>query len=306
MPHEIERVLRAVSASTWLIEENKGAEIAAFLALRAGGPTEGWQGEAHQPVYAMEPVPARGGGAVHHLRLQGTIMPRGSGMMSRMSGGASLDQFQRAFRSAAEDTSARAIVLEVDSPGGLVDMVPETATLVRAARRLDRPIIAVANTLAASAAYWIASSADEIVVTPSGLVGSIGVMTQRDNMQKALAQAGIQREMFAKGPRKLEGHPYGPPIDDAARAAIEEEAEALYAMFTSDVAKSRGVPVSVVRADPEKSERHFGGGRTYRAKRAVALGMADRIATLEDTLMRAARGRPARRASLAARRLAML
>ncbi|ETX26433.1 S49 family peptidase, partial [Roseivivax isoporae] len=189
MPHEIDRILGAVANGIWLIEPGKAAEIVNFLALRAGGHSPGWDGEESEPSYAAAPVPARSGGHVHVLRLHGTITPRG-GMMSRMSGGASMEQFQRAFREAAGDTAARAIVLDVDSPGGMVDLVPETAAMIRGARRAERSIIAVANTVAASAAYWLASQADELVVTPSGVVGSIGVMTQRENLLKALEMKG--------------------------------------------------------------------------------------------------------------------
>lgn len=305
MPHEIDRILGAVAGGVWLIEANKAAEIVNFLALRAGGDAPGWESEEKPPSYAADPFPARSGGHVAVLRLHGTVVPRG-GMMTRMSGGASMEQFQKAFREADGDSGTRAIVIDVDSPGGMVDLVPETAAMIRNARRAGRPIIAVANTLAASAAYWVASQADELVVTPSGMVGSIGVMTQRENLIEALKMKGIERELFSKGPRKAEGHPFGPPMDDAARAALNAELEEIYALFVSDVAKARGVPVATVRADPETAEAHFGGGRAYHARQAVRLGMADRVATLEDTIKRAARGRPPRQAAEARRRLALL
>lgn len=303
MSHEIDRVLQAAAGGVWLIEPTKAAQIVSVLALRASGQSAEWDEEPREAQYAGDPVPGNRG-PVHVLRLHGSIMPRG-GMMARMSGGASMAEFQKAFRQAAEDTTAQAIVIDVDSPGGMVDLVPETAAMIHAARRADRPIIAVANTLAASAAYWIASAADEIVVTPSGLVGSIGVMTMRDKMAKALEQAGIERTMFYEGPRKAESHPFGPALDDEARAAIQKEVQYVYNQFTADVAKFRGVPVATVRADPESAEAHFGGGRAYHARDAVRLGMADRIATFDETLMRAAQGRRSRRASLARRRLSL-
>lgn len=304
MPHEIERILGAVSSGVWAIEPSKAAEIVNFLALRASGPTE-WSGEVSEPVYAMDPVPARGGGNVHVLQLHGTIIPRAS-MMSRMSGGSSMQQFQKAFRAAAMDTSARAIVIDVNSPGGMVDLVPETASIIRAARSPDRPIIAVANTMAASAAYWLASQADEIVVTPSGLVGSIGILTERRNMLKALEAAGIDVTLFSSGSHKAEAHPFGKPLDDKAKAAIQAETDEIYAMFIRDVAKGRGVPTEQVRADPEAAERHFGGGRAYHAKTALKLGMVDGIATLEDTISRVAGDRKRRTAAQARRALTVI
>lgn len=305
MPHEIERILGAVSSGIWAIEPSKAVEIVNFLALRASGKNTSWDAEAVAPVCAAEPMPDRRGGTVHVLNLRGSIIPRGN-MMSRMSGGSSMQQFQKAFLEAANDSNASALIIDVDSPGGMVDLVPETAAIIRNARRADRPIIAVANTMAASAAYWLASQADEIVVTPSGMVGSIGVLTDRRNMRKALIEAGIDLTLFSSGPRKAEGHPFGEPLDEGAKSAIQAETDEVYAMFVSDVSKGRGVPVAQVRADPETSEAHFGGGRAYHARRALKLGMVDRIATFEETLARAVRGRSPRNTAQARRRLAVL
>lgn len=302
MPHEIDRILAAVAGSTWAIEEDKAAEITAMLAMRADGVGAEWSEEPREAVYAGEPVAGRRG-PVHVVNLQGTIVPR-AGMMARMSGGASLEHFSKAFSTAAADTTAQAIVLNVDSPGGVVDLVSETGDLVYAARRDDRPIIAVANTLMASAAYWIASAADEVVVTPSGKVGSIGVLGQHDDMSKMLEKAGVSRRIISSGPRKAEGV-FG-PLDDAALAHRQASADYAYDMFVKAVSRNRGVSVATVRADPEKSEEHFGGGRAYYAREAVRLGMADRVQTFDQVLQRAARGRPARNARMARARLTTL
>lgn len=302
MPHEILRVLEAAASGVWLIDPEKAVEIAGLLALRSQGHSTEWAGEANEPVYAGDPVQGRRG-AVHVLKLHGSIMPRG-GMMSRMSGGASLEMFQKAFSRASEDAQAQAIVLEVDSPGGMVDQVQETATMIYRARRAGRPIVAVANTLAASAAYWIASAADELVVTPSGKVGSIGVYTMHDNMAEALKKAGVERTLISAGARKTEGNPFN-PLDDVAKAAVQKQVQSTYAMFTKAVAKYRGAPLEAVRADPENAEAHFGGGRSYPAQEAVRLGMADRVATLDETLRRVASGRMGRSPKMAGRRLAM-
>lgn len=299
MPHDIDRILSAASSGVWLIDEDKAREIVNVLALRAAGEPSVWAGPENAPVYAAESLKGRRG-QVHVLRLHGTITPR-SGMMSNMSGGASLEQFQKAFRAAANDPSAQAIVLDVDSPGGYVDLVQETADMVYAARRADRPIVAVANTMAASAAYWIASAADEMVVTPSGSVGSIGVYGMHDDLSGALEQKGVKREIIKAGPRKAEGAVGG--LDDVSRKHMQERINETYAQFVSAVARHRGVDAAIVRADPETSTAHFGGGRAYHAKTAVRLGMADRVATFDETLMRVANSRRSHRASLARARL---
>lgn len=301
MPHDIDRVLNLAAGHVWMIDQAKAREIAAFLALRADGASS-WDQEPKPVAYAGEPVSGRRG-PVHVLRLHGTIMPR-AGMMSRMSGGVSMEAFQQAFRAAAEDSTAQAIVLDVDSPGGIVDLVPETAAMVYAARRADRPIVAVANTMMASAAYYIGSAADEIVVTPSGDVGSIGVYGMFDDMSEAFKMRGVNRTVIRSGPRKAEGA-FG-PLDDEARAHFQAGADAAYDMFVQAVARHRGVSAAVVRADPEKEAAHFGGGRAYSAREAVRLGMADRVDTFENTLMRVAQGRRSRRTSAARARLSLI
>ncbi len=88
------------------------------------------------------------------------------------------------------DFNIDTIVLDVDSPGGNYYGTPETSSKIRAARD-SKPIIAVANSLAASAAYWIASAADEIVVTPSGDVGSIGVLAVHTDFSAANEKIGV-------------------------------------------------------------------------------------------------------------------
>lgn len=157
--------------------------------------------------------------------------------------------------------------------------------MIRAARREDRPIVAVANTCACSAAYWIASAADEIVVSPSAQVGSIGVFTIHQDISEALAAEGVRMTLIRSGPRKAETHPFG-PLEPEAAAALQARVSETYADFVSAVAANRGVPESVVRADPESGEAHFGGGRAYNAREAVRLGMADRVESLSETLAR--------------------
>jgi signal peptide peptidase SppA len=288
MPHEIERILRAAGRGAWFIEPGKAEEIVAMLALRAQAGPRGEAAFPHRQQAAISEDMRAGGRVVRVLRLHGAIVPRGN-MLSDMSGAVSLDRFGAAFRQAAADSSVGAIVLDIDSPGGNVAMVPETVAMIRAARSADRPIIAVANTLCCSAAYWIGTAADELVATPSATVGSIGVYMLHQDFSERMKLDGIKATFLSQGPRKVEGNPFE-PLDDVARAAILSEVRETYDAFTADVAKARGVPAAVVRADPETAERHFGGGRSYGAVRAVALGMADRVATLDDTIARLAKG----------------
>lgn len=299
------RFASLIQSTVWLIEPGRAqVMLDAFLNRAELGPrfdpflTEAQQEENRTRAAVQRvPMPAQGrSGRVKDIAvipMIGAILPRGDAMSDMSGGGAvNLTRFQREFQAAANDETVGAILLEFDSPGGQVDLVPETAQMIRAARRKGRPIVSVANTMAASAAYWLASAADELVVTPSGSVGSIGVFQLHQNLEGAAAAQGIVPQYIYEGPRKVEGNPFA-PMDDAAKAAFQAEVRAAYEQFTNDVAAFRGVSVRTVRADPEGSaDKTFGGGRAYSAPQLKAMGlvgpggMVDRVATLQQTLAR--------------------
>lgn len=217
-----------------------------------------------------------GAGAIAVLNLFGVIAQRMS-MIMQSSGGTSTELFGAAFRQAVDDPKIGAIILNVDSPGGNVAGVAELAREIFKARG-EKPIIAVANSLSASAAYWIASAADELVVTPGGQVGSIGVVALHENIEGQLEQVGVEVTLISAGKFKTEGHPFG-PLDDEAIAAIQESVDDFYDQFVDAVARHRGVRAARVR-------NGFAQGRVTTASRAVGFGMADRVATFDETLAR--------------------
>ncbi|MCC7371633.1 MAG: S49 family peptidase, partial [Chloroflexi bacterium] len=132
----------------------------------------------------------------------------------------------------------------------------------------------------ASAAYWIASSADEIVVTPSGEVGSIGVFTAHEDISAALEAEGVTVTLISAGKYKTEGNPFE-PLSEEARGAIQARVDDYYSMFVRAVARGRGVKPADVRGG-------FGQGRVVGADEAVRLGMADRVGTMAQTVERLA------------------
>jgi signal peptide peptidase SppA len=217
-------------------------------------------------------------GAVAVIPLSGVIAPRAN-LMTQMSGGTSVEEFQQAFLAAMTDPDVGAVVLDVDSPGGSTDLLTEAAGRMRAVRG-QKPVLAVADTLMASAAYWLGSQADEVAVTPSGLAGSIGVYATHMDVSGANEKLGVKPTLISAGRFKTEGNPHEPLTSEAA-AHIQEIVDAAYDTFTLDVSKGRRVAVSDVRDG-------FGEGRVLTAKQAVKQGLADRVATLEETISRAA------------------
>jgi HK97 family phage major capsid protein len=230
-----------------------------------------------QTPHAAAAKPIRGkGGVVAILPLTGIIAPKASMVNGpSLPQGTACESFAAAFDEAMANEDVTHIVIDVDSPGGCVDGVPELAARIADARG-KKPITAVANGMAASAAYWIASAADQIVVAPSGEVGSIGVYMVHFDFSEQLAQEGVTPTIIRAGQYKAEGNPLE-PLTPEAKAYAQEQIDEYYAMFVGAVAKHRNVSKQTVLKD-------YGQGRMLLARNAVAAGVADRIGTLESVL----------------------
>jgi signal peptide peptidase SppA len=243
-------------------------------------------------------IAARRSGAVAVVPFMGFVTKRG-GPYSEFFGDAPLELFQARLSEAAADPDVTAIVVKFDSPGGEVFGVTETAAFIRRIR-VSKPIVALADSMAASAAYWLAAQADQLIVTPSGEVGSIGVYGMHVDLSGVLEKAGAKVTLISAGKYKTEGSPYGPLGADAA-ANMQRDVDRHYGMFVADVAKGRKTSAVAVRMG-------FGEGRMVGAEQAVPLGMADSVGSLGDALQMAAelglaRAKYRRDRSLAAARL---
>ncbi|WP_342152338.1 S49 family peptidase [Methylorubrum sp. SB2] len=215
------------------------------------------------------------------------IISQRSAQVDDMSGpqGTSTERVSRSLQQALADPAVKAIVFHHDSPGGSVNGVQELAAEIMAARG-EKPIIAQVDSLAASASYWLASVCDEVWITPSGEVGSIGVYMMHRDFSAAAEMDGV-KITFVKAddsPFKVEGNQYE-PLGEEAETYLRSQVNSFMGDFVGAVAKGRGVPVAKVKAD-------FGRGRTMRAKEAVASGMADGVATMTQTLQRVAKMKP--------------
>ena len=216
-------------------------------------------------------------GAVAVIPVYGVIEHR-SDWMTEMFGGTSVDSLRDQMRAALSDSSVKAIVLDIDSPGGTVAGMTELAAEMRSARGGSKPIVAVANTMAASAAYWLAAQADEVIVTPSGSVGSVGVYAVHQEASRMLDEMGVTTTIVSAGEHKTEGNEYE-PLTDEARSDIQERVDSHYQQFLSDVAAGRRTSVA-------EAEANYGGGRVLTSRKALDAGMVDRVETLAQTLTR--------------------
>lgn len=267
-----QRVISAVLETPWAILPSKLREIEAVLSDRAAGIRyTAEEIEARLDGRKVAAV-ARKSGAVAVLPIHGTLSHRME-TLEESSGGLSTERVSGWLRAAVADEGVKAIVLDVDSPGGSVSGVEELAREIFDARG-KKPIVAVANAMAASGAYWLASQADELWVTPSGSVGSIGVYAAHVDASKAMEKEGLSVTLIHAGKHKVEGHPYA-ALEEEARAEMQSKVDGFYELFTAAVRRGRpGVPGDAMQ------------GRMYLPGPAKALGLVDGTATLEETISR--------------------
>jgi signal peptide peptidase SppA len=215
-------------------------------------------------------------GGIAVLPLYGVVTQRGN-MVDDVSGpgSTSTQQFSSALRQLLADDTVGQILIDIDSPGGSVYGVAELADEIQSARS-KKPVVAVANSLAASAAYWIGCSASEFYVTPGGDVGSIGVWQAHQDYSQALEESGVKTTLISAGKFKVEGNPYS-PLDADAQSFMQSRVDDYYAAFTKSVARGRGVSVAQVREG-------MGQGRVLGAEAALAQNMVDGVATFDDVL----------------------
>lgn len=270
----VDRLLRE---QVWAIQPAALERMFAWVHSHGEGEITAPMQAAIRAAAATRPV---GRGSASVIPVQGTITNRpDNSFLSFLfgGGGASCMEIADQLRAAIADPQVSRVVLDIDSPGGTVDGVTELCAEILAARD-EKPVIAVVNTLAASAAYWLAACCSEVIMSPSAQAGSIGVFNVHMDKSKMLADLGVVPTLIQAGKYKTEGNPFG-PLTDEARAAIQERVDSYYGMFTRDVAKGRGVPVASVRDT-------FGQGRVLGAQAAVAAGMADKVMPFSEAVGR--------------------
>ncbi|MCL4713186.1 MAG: S49 family peptidase [Pseudorhodoplanes sp.] len=201
----------------------------------------------------------------------GTLVSR-SGYLAAASGLVSYADIGDAIAAAMDDPSVRGVILDIDSPGGevggLFDLVKQIGA-IKAGN--GKPLWAVANESALSAAYAVASTADRLYVTRTGEAGSIGVVAVHVDESGADAKAGLAWTFVFAGERKVDANGHE-PLSERARATIQADVDCLYTELCGLVASNRGLTVEAVRATD---------AAIYRGELAIRAGLADRVGTLD-------------------------
>lgn len=255
-----DRVLSAIAADPWAIRENALRTIV-DIATRCHDKPEALEKVQGALKPGTRSVTVRDRVAV--LPVIGPIFPRAN-LFTDISGATALTSVARDFSKAEADPEVDHIILDMDTPGGQVTGVADFAEMVA---NSTKHVTAFVGGQASSAGYWIASAADEVVLSPTAVVGSVGAMIE-------VIPNDSDGFVFRSTQSPLKNA--DPSSEDGAKA-YQSEVDDLAQVFVEDVAKYRGVGVDTVLAD-------FGRGGVLVGAKAVAAGMADRVASVETVI----------------------
>lgn len=255
------KALDFILSEPWAIQEESLKQIIAIASRTSDMPLDALAAKIGRPLDNTQSVSMRDDVAV--IPVIGPIF-RYANLFTAISGATSLEVLARDFSASIEDRAVSRIVLEIDSPGGHSAGISEFADMVR---QSGKQVTAYISNVGASAAYWIASAANEVVVSDTSLLGSIGVVgsyspDKSDTIQIVSSQSPLKRAT---------------PETEAGRAEMQRVVDELADVFVSSVATYRGV-------DRETVLTEFGRGGMLVGEKAVSAGMADRIGSFESII----------------------
>jgi signal peptide peptidase SppA len=199
------------------------------------------------------------------IPVTGTLVQK-LGTLRPYSGMTGYDGIRANLLTALDDPEAAAIVLDIDSPGGEVPGCFDLADAVYAARG-QKPIWALLDEMACSAAYALASACERVTVPRTGISGSIGVVTMHVDFSKALEKEGIAVSFIHYGARKIDGTD-ALPLSKEARERIQRDIDATGDLFVATVARNRKLQAKAVR-DQEAD--------TFQGAAGIAAGLVDAV-----------------------------
>jgi signal peptide peptidase SppA len=204
-------------------------------------------------------------GGVAVIEVEGTLVQK-TGCLEPYSGMTGYDGIRANLNLALDDPAVRAIALDIDSPGGEVagcfDLADFTAQCAR-----EKPIWAILDEMACSAAYALASACTRITIPRTGIAGSIGVIAMHADFSRALDKQGVTVTVIKHGARKADGNPYQ-PLEGAALGRLQADIDTLGTLFADTVARNR-------RSTPAAIQAMEAG--TCLGAEAVSAGLADAV-----------------------------
>lgn len=206
------------------------------------------------------------------LPVTGTLVHK-FGYMQPVSGMTGYDGIISRLQAAVDDPDVKGVLLDIDSPGGEVAGAFDTSDLI-ARMRDKKPIWALANDMACSAGYLLASACSNRLITQTGVVGSVGVVVAHRSVEKALNEAGIDITLIYSGAHKVDGNPYEKLPEDV-RAEIQAKIDDNRVMFADKVAGYTGLSSKAVMATE---------AATYEGEEAVKIGFANQVVNYADAV----------------------
>ena len=214
-----------------------------------------------------------GGAKVAVVQVEGVIG-------TEVSRGLDTEDIVRTLSEYRDDPAIRAVVLRINSPGGVVAPTQEIATAVRRLREAKKPVVASLGSVAASGGYYVAVAADRIYESPGTLTGSIGVVMQLANVEGLLKKVGVEYVVVKAGAYKDVGN-FARPMTPEERRILQSLLDDVYDQFIGAVAEGRGLDPQTVRS--------FAEGRIYSGRQAQGLKMVDDLGGLDDAIDAAAK-----------------
>jgi protease-4 len=173
-----------------------------------------------------------------------------------------------------KDSSVKAVVLRIESPGGGVSPSQELYQEIRRTVR-EKPVVVSMGSVAASGGYYIACAAHKIYANPGTITGSIGVILQFTNFEELLKKIGFRMEVVKSGPYKDVGNP-GREMTAEEKAYLQSMVDNVHQQFVRDVARGRQMKVEKVQ--------EVADGRIFTGEQAMELGLVDELGNLKDAI----------------------
>ncbi len=265
-------VPRSMWASLLLITFLVSACCGVFLVMRPVAPCKKTQDSvAEKALLSMSKSKSSGPG-IAWIKVRGVIAQDNStGAFSRPSGAAAI---AKRIRQATQDKDVKAIVLDINSPGGTVASVQNIYSELLKAKEQGKKVVALMRDVAASGGFYIAMAADKIVAEPGTITGSVGVIMQTSNVEGLFDKIGVKVTPITSGKYKDMGSAFR-PMTDAEKAILQDMVNDTYTQFFAAVKAGR----PDVKAE---DLTEYTDGRVFTGQRAFNLGFVDKLGGEEE------------------------